>query len=338
MSSSHHVRCRSVLLIVLALLASCSPASPVSPAPDAAPLPTVPASPAGRFTVASTFDIDVPPPADPLLATLTATTDGPDDPTRYLLDRMIATLPDGTVKTIAIHAAPYVAGYLNERLADIAPRFVAGIHAIAQGLSRIATHAVTIETLQIDDSGAAIRTITGARFEIGTTATTIRFADSGLADIVVGTHVFLDLTGHITIGDHAHNLPYGALLRLGLDRAVIPGVEPAARDLATALGALVDCDALGALVAGHIGLGSAALYRTACQAGMAAIASEIYARIAAIDDTPLAIEVTGSADGVDLDGDGTMDELRAGRWSGSLGSAASRVPIDAARFIGAKAP
>jgi len=335
MSSSPRIRCGSLVLIVLASLAGCSSALP---GPDAAPPSTVPTSPAGRFTVTSTFDLPVPPAAEPVLAALAAATDGPDDPTRYLVDRMIATLPDGTIKTIAGGAAPYVAAYLNERLADIAPRFVTGIAALSDGLARIASHVGTVETLEIDGRGAAIRTITGARFDVGATPVIVGFAGAGLADLVAGTQVTLDATGRVTIGDHAHRVPYGAWLRLGLDRAVIAGVEPTARDLATALASLVDCAALGALAADRIGLGSPALYQTACRAAMTAIASELYARIAAIDDAPVALDVTGTADGVDLDGDGSMDELRAGRWSGALSSAAAREPIEAARFTGTKAP
>jgi hypothetical protein len=46
-------------------------------------------------------------------------------------------------------AAPYVAAYLNARLVEIAPRFVAGLDGIAAGVARIATHLGTLETLQI---------------------------------------------------------------------------------------------------------------------------------------------------------------------------------------------
>jgi hypothetical protein len=341
MLSSHRVRCCSIASLVsvvslgLAVVASCGPSTP---APDAAPISTIPTSPAGRFTVTSTFDIAVPTAAGPVISGLTAATDGPDDPTRYLLDRMIATLPDGAVKTIATQAAPFVAAYLNGRLGDVAPGFVAGIDTMAGGLSRIAGRFSTVETLVIDRDGAAIRTITGARFELAATPVTVGFAQAGLADITVGTHVALDAAGHLVIGDHAYGVPYGAVLRLGLDHAVIPGVEPTARDLATALGLLVDCAQLGMLVADRIGLGSPALYGTACRAAMTAAASELYARLAAIDQTPLALEVTGAADGVDLDGDGTMDELRTGTWSGSLHDGSAREPIAAARFTGYKAP
>jgi hypothetical protein len=334
MSSSPRTRCSSVLFI-LASLAGCSSALP---GPDAAPALVVPTSPAGRFTITSTFDLPVPPAAEPVLATLTAATDGPDDPSRYLVDRMIATLPDGTVKTIATGAAPYVAAYLNARLADIAPRLVPGIAAISGGLARIASHVGTLETLEVDDSGAAVRTLTGVRFDVGTAPVSVGFADAGLANLGVATRVELDAAGHVTIGAHAHGLPYGAWLRLGLDRAVIAGVAPGARDLAAALAALVDCASVGALAADRIGLGSAALYRTACQAAMTAIASELDARIAAIDDPPAALELTGSADGVDLDGDGTLDELRAGRWTGALWFPAARAPLGAASFTGTRAP
>ena len=334
MSSSLCVRSCSSLWIGLALLASCG-APPGMP--DASPS-RIPISPAGMFAIISRLDVRVPAAAAPILATLTAATDGPDDPARYLIDRMIATLPDGSVKAIAIRAAPYVAAYLNDRIVAIAPRFVAGVDAIATGLSRIATRLDLVETLRIDGSGRAVRMIMGARFDVGAALTTVEFAEDGVANIAVDVRVTLDGAGHVAIADHAHRLPYGALLRLGLDRAVVPGVEPAARDLAGALAALVDCDRLGAVVADRVGLGSATLYAAACRTGMTAIASEIEAQLTAIDDSALGLALAGAAEGIDLDGDGTMDQLRAGSWTGSLTSASSRDPIAAGSFAGSKAP
>ncbi|HEX2691210.1 MAG TPA: hypothetical protein VHN14_31575, partial [Kofleriaceae bacterium] len=324
------------LALALAMPAGCGSPSSALAAPDAPPPSTIPTSPAGVFAITSSLDLPVPDVAMPVITTLRAATDGPDDPSRYLVDRMIATLPDGTVKTIAAQAAPYVAAYLNQRLNEIAPRFVPGIQAIADGLARIAGHLGTAEILQIDGSGAAIRTITGVRFELGAAPITVQFAEAGLADIAAGTHIVLDATGHVTIDDHAHGLPYGALLRLGLTRAVVPSVFATARDLAGALDALVDCDRLGALVAGWIGLGSPELYNAACRASMTVIASELDAHLAAIDDIALSLELGGTASGVDLDGDGTMDELRAGIWSGWLHGPASREPIAAASFTASK--
>jgi hypothetical protein len=111
-------------------------------------------------------------------------------------------------------------------------------------------------------------------------------------------------------------------------------VASTARDLASALGVLVDCDRLAALLADRIGVGSPSLYRTACRAAMTAIASEIDDRIAAIDATSFRIEVSGAAQGVDVDGDGSLDELRAGTWTGSFSVGSAHQPLDLARFAG----
>jgi hypothetical protein len=323
-------------LLPLAALAACGPST--SP-PDAAPPPSmIPTSPAGVFALTSQLDLRVPAPAAPVIAALTAATDGPDDPTRYLIDRIVQTLPDGTIRTVAAQAAPYLAAYLNARLVEIAPRFVAGIDAIASGTARVASHFTTIETLQIDRDGAATRSITGARFELPTGTTVIRFAEHGLPDLAIGLRVALDVTGHVTLGAHAQAVPYGALLRLALDRAVVPGVVAGAPDLAAALAALVDCGALGAMIADRLGLGSPGLYGAACRTAMTAIASELDARIAAIDRDAITLEVSGAAEGVDLDSDGTLDALRAGRWTGSLRAAGEVAPITAASFTAGKAP
>ncbi|TMQ13005.1 MAG: hypothetical protein E6J90_29570 [Deltaproteobacteria bacterium] len=306
------------------------------PAPDAAPS-MVPASPAGAFAVVSTFDLRLPAAAQPAMAALTAATDGPDDPSRFVIDRMIEGLPDGSAKTIAKAVAPYVAAYVNARLNEIAPRFVGGLAGIATGLSRIATHVGTLETLQIDAGGTGVRTIHGVRFEVGGAVTVVHLAEAGLADISAAVRAVLDATGQLAISEHAHGLPYGAILRLGLDRAVVPSVQPGARDLAEALGALLDCARLGALVAERVGLGSAALYAAACQTAMTAAASEVDARLAAIDQIALGIEVAGTVHAVDHDGDGTIDELTGGRWTGAVYTGQIRELIDAASFAGTAA-
>ncbi len=328
----HPVRRHALISLAIVGLAACGGALP---APDAAPPSTIPTSAVGVFAVTSTLDLHVPAAAAPALTTLLGATDGPDDPARYLVDRLIALLPDGSVKTLATAVTPYVAAYLNARLDDLAPRFVDGLRGLAAGLSRIATHLGTAETLRVDAGGTGVRTITGVRFEVGNAVTVVPLADAGLADLAAGVWVTLDAEGHVGISEHEHALPYGAILRLGLDRAVAPSVEPTASDLAGALGKLLDCDRLGGVIADRVGLGSATLYGTACRATMTALASEVDARLAAIDQTPLGIEVAGTAIGFDGNGDGTMDELRAGRWTGAVYAGSDREPIDAGSFLSA---
>lgn len=334
--SLYHARCLALVSLAFVGCAACGGSPP--PVPDAAPPSTIPTNPAGVFALTSTFDVHLPAVAKPAIEVLTAATDGPDDPTRYLIDRMIATLPDGSAKTIAMTVAPYVAAYVNARLVEIAPRFVAGLDGIAAGVSRIATHFGTLEMLQVAGDGTGVRTITAVRYEVGGRVTVVHLADAGLADISAAVRVTLDASGRFTVSEHAHALPYGTIMRLGIDRAVVPSVEPTAHDLAEALGALLDCDRLGAVVADRVGLGSAAVYGGACRGAMTAIASEIDARIAAIDEAALGIEVAGNATAFDDNGDGTADELRAGRWTGAMYSGSDREPIDAASFTGAAAP
>ncbi|HEX5058137.1 MAG TPA: hypothetical protein VFV99_02200 [Kofleriaceae bacterium] len=315
-------------------MSACADATP-APAPDSA-VP-VPIDPTGRYAVTSSFALSSPPAAAAdVLGELLAATDGPDDPSRYLIDLMIERLPPGTTKAYAAALAPYVAAYVNQRLAMVAPHFVDGARALSTGLARIATRFGTTETFDIASDGPRVegddyvaeshtltRTITGVRFDLhgGRDVADVRFAPLGLPDITTGSVAMID-GDRLTIVLHATSLPYTRMLRLGIDFAVIPDVVPAAHDLAQALAVLVDCDQLGAAVAEYMGIGSTSFYATACTLGLTALASRIYARIDAIDAASLSLEVAGDAVAVDKTGDGPMDAFMHGTWTGSFASMA----------------
>lgn len=310
---------RSIVLgVLVAFITACASAdAPPDPAAPDAPS-TIARDPAGTYALTTTLDVPVPEAARAVLDLAQRTTDGADDPMRFLIDRVIGGLPDGTTKTIVQYAAPFVAAYLDERVDELAPRLAPGVRAIATGLARVMTHVELAEALTVERDGDARRAITGARFDIATQAPVLAFAAHGLPDVTAPTRVTLDRAGGVAIRRHAITLPYGALVRLGLDAAVIPAVEPRARDLASALALLVDCPHLGELVADALGVGSAELYGGACAAGMTALASELYERLDEIATTTLELELAGTADGFDTDGDGALDELRAGAWTGTV--------------------
>ena len=311
-------------------LGACASAAPGTPADASASL--VPRSVAGSFAVTSEVDMPMPAEAAAALAPLVAATDGPDDPSRYLLDRLVDQLPAGTIQTIARDAVPLLASYLNTRLGDVAPHLTSGLHALALGLERIARHVGTMETWQIDAHGAVTRVIGGVRVSTGGTPVELRFADHGLDDRVASTQITLDKTGRLALADHRVPLGYSALLRLELDNAIVPSVDPAASDLGTALADLVDCEQVGDLLADELGIGTPALYRAACIAATGALANQVYARLATIDaEAPLQLEIEGSAQGVDRDGNGSMDELVGGSWRGELSPAG---PLGLATFSG----
>jgi hypothetical protein len=314
--------------------AACGADSPSHHAPDAAPS-NVPRTLAGTFAVTSEIDVPMPPAASQALAPFTAAVDGADDPSRYLLDRMVDTLPAGPVRTLAQDAVPLIAPYINAQLSQVSPRLVGGLHALAVGLEQIARHVGTIETWQVAPSGQGTRIVTGARFAVGAEPVAVRFSDHGLDDRIATMQLVLDAEGHVAIGEHGLPLAYGTLLRLGLDLAVVPSVDPPAHDLATALADLIDCDRLGELVATEVGIGTTAIYRAACVAATVAIADDVYTHLAAIDGgAPLVLEMSGSALGYDADRDGSLDELRAGTWSGKLQDVG---PIGGASFSGTRA-
>src|SRR4051812_27819074 len=143
---------RSVLVACLCLVACTDPPRHT---PDAAS--TVPRSAAGTFSVESALEVALPPAAELPLGTFAAATDGPDDPSRFVVDAMVATFPEGTLKRVATAAAPFVAAYVNARLASVAPRLAPGLAQIDAELQRIARHLVTTETLAITPDGLATR-------------------------------------------------------------------------------------------------------------------------------------------------------------------------------------
>lgn len=329
----------------LVLTTGCSASAPADPPPDAAVRPL---EPAGHYELTSSFSLAAPPPAAAtVLDELRAATDGPDDPSRFLIDLMIERLPEGRVRTYAAAVAPYVAAYVNERIDEVAPRFVPGARALGTGLSRIAHRFGTREELAIDASADTIgtivdaqsgarrrsawRTIVGLRFatrdgdlaaghlgdEDDRGVVDVRFAPLGLPDTAAMTHVVL-ADDMVSFEHHRIPLPYTALLRLGFDFAVIPSVVPGAHDLAHALVALVDCDQLGAIVSDWVGLGSPAFYATGCTVGLTALAARIYAGIDMIDPSSLPLELAGTARAVDANGDARVDALASGTWHGSL--------------------
>jgi hypothetical protein len=317
--------------LVIAFLAACGPNQA---APDANPdASMIPKSPEGAFAVTGQLDLVVlPPPAEAILDELRAATDGPDDPARYLVDRVIAGLPDGQVKAIATGLAPFIAPYVEQKLDELAPHFAPGLRQLATGLGTVAHHFGTVETMDIGANGATQRTILG--FAVG--AATIGLRSEGEADVVASTTCKLDRNGDLAFGEHRITLAYGKLLRLGFDRAVIPSVDPDTTDLSRALADLVDCKQLGALFAERVGLGGAGIFEVACVGGMSSLALEVYDRMAEIDRTPFELDMRGTANAIDHDSDGTMDVITGGTWTGTTRYGSTTGSLGPAPFEGTK--
>jgi hypothetical protein len=317
---------RITMTLAVATLVASGGAGCASDADDAAAAdarPIVPLDPAGTFALRSSYSLAGPPAgAATPLAELAAATDGPDDPARYLIDRIVARLPEGRAQLVAAAVSPYLAAYVQQRIDRVAPRLADGIRTLGEGLASVARRFGTLERMSIGGSGRVHRVIHGLRFD----GIEVPFAPLGLADVAATTTVVLD-RDVLTWAEHGVELPYGAILRVGLDRVVVPRVVPGATDLAMALSALVDCAGLGVIASEYVGVGSPELYETACSLALTRLAAEVYERI---ETANARMVVAGQARVIDLDGDGPIEIIASGTWSGSVGNA----PLALAIFDG----
>ncbi len=297
----------------------------------------VPMSAEGKFAMQSTFDIatNMPGTAGAVINGFIDATDSPDDPTHWILDQIVAKLPDGTIKNTLQGAIPFAAGYLNDRLLDVAPDFVTTIRDVGNKFGQVARNFGTLETLEVGANGMATKTVNGVDFKVDNIDLQYMFKDYNMADVTVtGVAVAIDNTGKLTIGDHKVPLSYGKLLRLGLDEVVIPFVDPTAQNLGDVLKHVVNCQKVGQYLYEAFDIGSASTFQSACDAGLQGGASALYGLLNKVDDSALEFGITGIARGIDNNNDRKMDKIQTGAWSGTLAYGGSGAPLSKGVFIG----
>jgi len=308
--------------------------------------PVNPLDATGTYAVHSTFDIatNLPGTAGNVVNTIIAATDDSDDPTHWIVDQIIAQLPTGPVKSALDTGTLFVVGYLNDRLLDFAPDFVSTMVLVGHDFGDLASGFGLNETLQLtrsEDGYTGVHTVAGVHVKLGTEESDFAFTNYHLANVVVNNiAVTMDATGQLTIAAHDVPLAYGQILRLGLDAAIIPLIDPTAQNLNQLLAHQIDCDRVGAAIASGIAdllgfsVGSAGTFATACTAGITAGCNVVYAKIAAIDGTALRFGLTGTARGVDTTKDRNIDAIQAGTWAGTLSYGGTPTPLAPATFFG----
>ena len=299
----------------------------------------VPLTAQGTFRVQSDFDLatNLPGTVGTVVNYFILATDDPTDPSKFIIDKLIEALPDGTIKNYAQSSAPFITGYINDRLLQVAPELLTRIVNIGDAFGQVAHHFGTIETLQIDASGHATKTVTGVHFKVDNVEMDFPFADYNLPNVKVdNVGVTLDNAGKLSIAQHTMGLSYGAVLRLALDQAIIPMIDPSASNLTDILQGAVDCSAVGQYVYDAIGFGSPSTFESACTAGLAAGAGALYHQLDGIDGSALQFGLTGVARGIDANADGKMDSITTGTWTGALSYAGTPTDLAGAKFHGSK--
>lgn len=335
----------SLLFLLGATAAGCAADAPgpndddnedVTPPEDDQP---VPLTPEGRFSIQSEFDVatNAPGTVGTVVNYFIDATDEPDDPTKFIVEKIVAALPDGSIKNNLQGAIPFVAGYLNDRLLEVAPDFVGKIVEVGDAFGQVARQFGTLETLEINGAGQAVKTVTGLHFKVDNIDLDYSFADYAMANIKVeGLQVSLEQTGKITISAHKVPMKYGAALKIALDHAIIPLIDPSKQNLGDFLKGIVNCQSVGQHVFDAVGLGSPSTYENACNAGLTAGAQALYTQLDQLDGSALEFGLSGTARGIDRNRDGQMDDITTGVWTGDLKYAGSPAPLAASKFFGSK--
>jgi hypothetical protein len=291
----------------------------------------------GKFSLVSDYDIatNMPGTAGEVINAFIAATDGGDDPAHWILDQLVAQLPDGTFKNVVKGAIPFVAGYLNDRLLQVAPDFVVTIRDMGNKFGQAARHFGTLETLDVPANGMAMHTVNGVQFTVDQIELAYMFKDYQIADVQVpNVGVQVDKLGKLTIADHKVPLSYGKVMRIAMDEVIIPLVDPSATNLEDILKDLINCQAVGQYVYEAVGIGSPSTFQAACQGGLHAGAQAIYTQIGKIDASALEFNVNGLAKGVDKNHDGKMDSIQVGAWVGTLSYSGNAAPLAHGSFTG----
>jgi hypothetical protein len=307
--------------------------------------PSRPLDPTGTYAVHSTFDLatHMPGTAGAVVNTIIDATDDANDPTQWVLEQLIAQMPTSNaiergVKDALDFGKGAIADYLNEKLLGLSPGLLPKLVQVGSDFGDIAKQFGLNETLTLTRSGTdyvAVHSIVGVHYQLGNQQGDLAFANYQVPNVVVSSiTVQMDPTGQLTIAAHDVPLAYGQLLRLGLDAAIIPAIDPSARNLNDLLAHEVDCQAIASAIVSEFGIGGASTLAAACKVGLNAGANLVYNQILAIDGTALKFSINGSARAVDRDNDRQIDQIQTGTWAGTLAYGTTPTPLIPATFFG----
>ncbi|HEY5924990.1 MAG TPA: hypothetical protein VIV11_25085 [Kofleriaceae bacterium] len=294
----------------------------------------------GTYRLHSTFDIatNMPGSSGSFVNGLIEATDDLDDPMSWLLDQMLAQMPNGTLKSILQGAKPFVVGYLNDELNNLAPELVGTIVELGQHMADLTKNFGVNKQLFVGGADQTlIGTVTadGVRFTVDGNQIDLAFVDHNVDDVVAdNVLITIENESRMLIGEHALPLPYGKIVRMGLDAAIIPTIDPSAHNLTDLLDNVVNCQAVGQGVADALDFGSASFWASACTAGLDGAADLVYQQIAA-SGSLLTFHITGNARVSDSNGDHKLDKLQFGTWAGTLSyDAVDTTLVQPATFVG----
>jgi hypothetical protein len=294
------------------------------------PTTPVPLNLAGAYRVESTFDLVSGLPGDvgQVVTQVIAMTDGPTDPTTWLLD-----LDKGVRDTLngIPGARPALDAFLNTLLKEITAFDVNGTrvsivgkfqefgNAFGDVAKKFGLKSKLEITKKADGSYVAKHTIDGVFFKINNRRVDATLAQLDMDNIVVD-HIPVTLSGEsrIAIGDHSLPLSYGTLVVLGLDNVVIPLLSPGAGNVAELLADLVDCAMIGEEIYEFLSILNADFFESLCSTAISAGGQILEGKLREIGGRASEFKIHGDVRLADTNSDRTVDTLVGGEWEGRL--------------------
>ena len=269
-------------------------------------------SPLGSYTVRSDVRIDVP-------AEVTAIADAFEaaalDAPSWLCNATAARVPDAELAT-ALQAGcdGFVRRSIDDHILLIAPDLAVALLSLSDDVPALVKSFGVRSELRIE---LVARDLVGNH-----RVHEILFGDRAipLLDFGIGVNIETDIgiswyAPSLGIAGHEVGIWLGTVGRMALDRVALPPYG--ASDMHGLYTVLVDCTVLGETIFDALGRGSAPLYKSACMAAMTDAASAVYSQLEALDRKVPRLYVTSTAEGLDSDGDGSVDRI-SGRWDGML--------------------
>ncbi len=296
----------------------------------------------------------------PGLGTLTDLIDSPNDPATFLIDRLLLEINQPALSTALGFLRPGIDSALNEQLLRLAPNLLGNLRRVGMELGRVAREmrfgstmmVAEVATLEPVHELTMTHTITTVMF---TTSAGMRVSFpitmAGVtppAAVGVGGRIENPaLTGgraedpsKLLIDLHAIDYPLEPVVRLAIDRVILPELFPGATSLGGILQSQVSCMDVGAWLNTNVGFGGVATWQSFCDSALQAVGTILENELSAwLTGASGALRVSGNAVVNDANADRFIDTLTAGNWNGSFNTPSQNVALQGApksAFVGAR--
>lgn len=293
---------------------------------------------AGVMSVTSNFNVETPfegTKVGEALNTLNAISDDPDDPGKFVVDKVLERITDKTIAAIANFLRPALNAEVNNLLTSISPAFVNGMKKLARDISTVARRfevaslVVSAQPQSSDKPMLVDHQLTHIAWEIDGRRTQYSFSELGMDSPrangvqIIPNHA---APGHL-ITEHSFPLQYGAFLVVAINELVIPNIDQNAHSIGDLLNSFVKCGDVGKTMNHTVGVGGDALWAAACTSAMNILGGYLEDRIVSIDDEDSELNLTGQAIFLDNNQDAHFDVVN-GTWNGTFSLGKAVAPLD----------